>query len=103
MTVFERRLWDGLKANGAGARFRRQVPIGPWIADFACLEPKLAVEVDDKSHDWRDETERTRQIENQGFTVLRFTNAEVAGNIHGVLSTIENWVASLRDTGEPPV
>ena len=38
LTISEARLWSGIKNKATGARFRRQVPIGPWIADFACLD-----------------------------------------------------------------
>ncbi len=102
MTVSERRLWDGLKRNGTGARFRRQVPVGPWIVDFACLKPKLAIEVDDTSHNWRDEGERTDYLESCGFVVLRFTNEEIARDVHAALSTIEAWIGHIRETGVPP-
>ncbi|HDK44916.1 MAG TPA: DUF559 domain-containing protein, partial [Actinobacteria bacterium] len=92
LTISEARVWDAIKAKKAGARFRRQVPVGYWIPDFACLNPQLVVEIDDLSHDWSDETERIQYFESQGFTVLRFTNEEVAKEFPEVIGTIENWV-----------
>ena len=102
LTIGEADLWAGLKNRGTGARFRRQVPIGIWIADFASLDPKLVVEVDDESHDWRDETVRDRYMESVGFTVLRFTNREVSEDPNAVLRTIAYWVECLKAGSPPP-
>ena len=97
LTVSEARLWDGIKGKATGARFRRQVPIGTWIPDFVCLQPRLIVEVDDRSHDYRDESERTAYLESLGFTILRFTNKEIAQEVHDAIGTIEHWVQILRE------
>jgi very-short-patch-repair endonuclease len=103
MTASERRLWRYLRGGAMGARFRRQVPMGEWIVDFACFDPALVVEVDDESHDWRDETERTRFIERQGFRVVRFPNRDVARDLESVLGTIRNHLEDLRgDELVPP-
>ncbi|MCI0544865.1 MAG: DUF559 domain-containing protein [Actinobacteria bacterium] len=96
LTISEARLWGAIKGGATGARFRRQVPVGPWIVDFATLRPKLVVEVDDTSHEYRDEISRTRFIEGRGFKILRFTNREVALELPEVFNTIEGWVAALR-------
>jgi len=64
------------------------VPIGVWIVDFASLLPKIVVEIDDPSHYWRDEEVRTRYLESQGFTVLRFSNREVTTELEGVVEII---------------
>ena len=101
LTVSEARVWSSIKSGRAGARFRRQVPIGSWIVDFACLDPKLVIEIDDESHDWRDETTRTEYLWDQGFSVLRFRNEEVAKEIQAVVNTIENWLRILRQGGDP--
>ena len=77
-TVSEANLWSSIRKQQLGVRFRRQVPIGPWIVDFACLDPKIVIEVDDSSHYWKDEQARTAYIESQGFTTLRLDNKEVA-------------------------
>jgi len=101
LTISEARVWSVIKAGRTGARFRRQVPIGRWVVDFACLDLNLVIEIDDTSHYWRDETARTGFLCAEGFRVLRFTNEEVAKDIHGVKSTIELWVAILRKGGDP--
>jgi very-short-patch-repair endonuclease len=101
MTISEACLWDGLKGGAYGARFRRQVPIGIWIADFACFDPKLVIEVDDPTHDCRDEEERTRYFEKEGFVIFRCTNQEVAQDVGAVLESIAYWVVELRKGNRP--
>jgi very-short-patch-repair endonuclease len=80
-------VWAGLKGKAAGARFRRQVPIGPWIVDFCSFNPRLVVEIDDTSHEFRDESMRTEYLESLGFSVLRFTNERVAKEFPEVMGT----------------
>ncbi|MDH5373575.1 MAG: endonuclease domain-containing protein [Acidimicrobiia bacterium] len=92
LTISEARLWPQLRKRATGARFRRQVPIGLWIVDFASLKPKIVVEVDDPSHYWRDEEKRTRDLEGLGFVVLRFSNREVAMELGGVVEIIARTV-----------
>ncbi len=96
LTISEARLWRYLRGSKAGARFRRQVPIGHWIADFASFDPKLVIEVDDTSHQWRDEFERTAHIRSRGFYMLRFTNRQVAVELNEVIETIRFTVERLR-------
>jgi very-short-patch-repair endonuclease len=77
MTDAERRLWAMLRGSQLeGAKFRRQVPIGRYIADFACFKSKLIVELDGSQHaDSAYDAERDAWLEAQGFRVLRFWNA----------------------------
>ena len=102
LTVSEARIWGALKNKATGARFRRQVPCGHWIADFCCFDPKLVIEIDDTSHQFRDESVRTEYFESLGFQVLRFTNKQVAQEFPEVIGTITAWVAHLRRTGDAP-
>ncbi len=91
MTEAERRLWQILRLRQTeGHRFRRQVPIGPFIADFVCHEARLIVELDGGQHDPSSEAEasRTRFLEGEGYRVLRFWNNEVLENAEGVRSAI---------------
>src|SRR4026209_553850 len=80
LTEPEQLLWQQLRNRELSRfKFRRQHPIGPYIADFACLNPRLVIELDGRLHDKRytyDET-RTRFLESNGFTVLRFRNIEI--------------------------
>jgi very-short-patch-repair endonuclease len=100
-TEAERRLWSLLRKRQLdGCRFRRQIPLGPYVADFMCLKERLVVEVDGGQHAVRQDQDakRTRWLESQGFRVLRFWNNEVLGNLAGVAEVIR---ASLRDTPHP--
>lgn len=88
-TDAETLLWARLRNRQLyGAKFRRQVPIGRFIADFLCFEARLIVEADGGHHSVEADAERTAFLEAQGFTVIRFWNHEVLGNIDGVLETI---------------
>ena len=90
MTDAERRLWYHLRAHRFdGHKFKRQVPVGPYIVDFACLGRKLVVEVDGGQHadDQRD-VRRDEYLRNEGFRVLRFWNNDVLQNTRGVLEVI---------------
>ena len=92
----EDRLWSRIRKGATGARFRRQVPITRWVADFASLHPKIVVEVDGPSHDDRDESERTTFLEDRGFLVVRFTNDQVRRHIDDVVEEIAHLVEGLR-------
>jgi very-short-patch-repair endonuclease len=89
MTDAERLLWRGLRRRFLGAQFRRQVPIGHYIVDFACLRRKLVVEIDGGQHlGSAADALRDRSLREQGFQVLRFWNHEVMKNERGVLEVI---------------
>ena len=90
-TEAESRLWQRLRVRQlAGAKFRRQAPVGPYIADFICLAAKLIVEIDGGQHADNAEADaaRTAWLEDQGFRVLRFWNNDVLDNTDGVLEEI---------------
>ena len=90
-TPAEQKLWFALRAKRFdGAKFRRQKVIGRYIADFAAREPMLVIELDGDTHGTQQDydAERTAFLEGQGYRVIRFTNAEVMGNLEGVLATI---------------
>lgn len=93
MTRAEVILWQHLrKRQMAGHRFRRQVPIGPYIADFACVQAKLIIEVDGATHSETAEiardVRRTTFLEQQGWQVHRIWNTEVYENLKGVLEMV---------------
>ncbi len=73
-----------------GDRFRRQVPLGRYIADFVCHGARLIIEIDGGQHQGSapQEAERTRSLQDQGYRVLRFWNNEVLSNLEGVRATI---------------
>ena len=90
-TTAEQKLWARLRNRQLeGYKFRRQVPLGPFIVDLACYDARLVVEVDDGQHAERSEEDaaRAQRLESRGFRVLRFWNHEVMENLDGVLARI---------------
>jgi very-short-patch-repair endonuclease len=89
-TDAERVLWRGLREVFPKAKFRRQSPLGPYIADFPSFRCQLIVEADGGQHDLNAEKDsvRTAYLEAQGYRVLRFWNNDVLGNLDGVLQVI---------------
>jgi len=83
-------LWNLLRARQlAGYRFRRQHPIGSYVADFACTKYHLIIEADGGQHaDNSSDVERTRQLEALGWKVLRFWNNDILSNRDGVLLVV---------------
>ena len=106
MSEPERLLWWALRnRNLDGARFRRQHPIGPYVADFVCLEARLVVEVDGSQHGEPEQAAhdatRTRWLEGEGYRVVRVWAGEVFANLGGVKETIS--AALKADAPSPPV
>ena len=98
----ERRLWRALREALPEAKFRRQVPLGPYHADFCSHTAKLVVEVDGDDHAARatQDAERTRFLQSEGSFVARFSNADVMENIDGVIAAIAPAVAD-KQKGRP--
>jgi len=96
MTPAERRVWQGLRqANRATSlHFRRQAPIGPYIADFAEFGCRLVVEIDGAGHGGARDASRTAWLEAQGFRVLRFRNAQVNEDAEAVIAAILDAAAA---------
>lgn len=93
-TRAEALLWRILRAREfRDLKFRRQVPLGPYIADFVCFEHRLIVELDGGIHeapfyDLARQREREEWLRRQGFKLLRFPNREVENHINQVLQRI---------------
>jgi very-short-patch-repair endonuclease len=106
MTKAEIILWTVLKGRALGWKFRRQHPIGPYIADFACLEAGLVVEVDGATHASDAQTEkdvrRTYFLKAQGFSVLRVTNLDIYEDLDGVVRGICAALTPLGPSGHSP-
>ena len=85
-------MWRLLYPLRQDHNFRRQVPLGPYYADFACHALKLVIEIDGDTHGADDarlyDAARTRFIEAEGYRVIRFTNDEVLSNAEGVFDSI---------------
>ena len=96
MTESETLLWNALRKEIQGCKFRRQHPIGDYIADFICLSEKIVIEVDGGYHEQpiqQDEDQlRTEFIESRGFRVLRFKNEEVNSNLKDVITRIKEEI-----------
>ena len=108
MTDAERRLWTALRRELpeiAGTHFRRQVAIGPYVAEFVCVARRLIIEVDGKVHeDWdrglRD-AERDAYLRGQDFRVIHFTNREVMLDMPSVLRQIGSAIATPTPSPSP--
>jgi very-short-patch-repair endonuclease len=101
MTKAEVVLWSRLRRQVAnGMRFRRQHPVGPYVADFACIEARLVVEIDGSSHEIsavrEHDRKRTEFLQSRGWRVLRVTNEDVFKRLDDVVEGI------LRGAGMPP-
>ncbi len=90
-TDAEHWLWQRLRDRRLlGLKFRRQVPIGPYIADFVCKERSLVIEIDGSQHLEQEgyDRRRTAFLEQQGYRVVRYWNNEVLGQGEAVLESL---------------
>ncbi|MBI2799028.1 MAG: endonuclease domain-containing protein [Gammaproteobacteria bacterium] len=94
MTDAERHLWQKLRTHQlGGVKFRRQTPLGRYIADFVCFDAKLIVEVDGGQHaDSAIDQVRDVWLQARGYRVLRFWNNEVLANVDAVLAKIAEFL-----------
>jgi very-short-patch-repair endonuclease len=101
LTEQEKKLWGALRDRRLGGfKFRKQQPIGPFIADFVCQEQRLIVEVDGSQHaDSESDEARDAFLKAKGYRILRVWNNEVNGNLSGVLMAV---LAALSDP-HPPI
>ena len=99
-TKAESLLWYVLRNRRlCGLKFRRQFPVEPFIADFACVKARLIVEIDGGYHDYTyaDDRSRQRRLEQSGWKVLRFSNEDVLDDVQAVA------VAIARHLNREPV
>src|SRR5438874_2498246 len=98
-TLTERTLWILLRDRRLdGLKFRRQVPIGPYVLDLVCLSARLAIEADGPFHDAAHDALRDQWLATQGFQALRFTNSDILCDRHRVIDQIQK--ASLLPSRE---
>ena len=100
LTKAEAEMWQMLRdLRPYGARFRRETPVGPYIADFAWLSARLIVEVDGDTHETSDgrlrDERRDAFLTREGFTILRFDNGQVIEGADFVFMEIERHVGHL--------
>jgi very-short-patch-repair endonuclease len=103
MTDSERKLWSRLRMEQMGVKFRRQHPLGSYIADFACLDPKVIVELDGSQHAGLVDYDARRDafFREKGFAVLRFATDEPLKNIDGVLTVIAEQLGLAGERPHP--
>ena len=93
MTESERVLWEKLRKLNCGYHFRRQHPIGDYIADFICLKKNLVIEIDGGYHaepiQQQNDQWRTDYLVSKGYTVIRFKNEEISNNLPEVIMRIK--------------
>ena len=96
-TIAEAFLWKQLKGKRLGVKFLRQVPILDFIADFACLEQKIIIEVDGEYHmtadQQKDDQARSARLQKMGFKVIRFTNQEVLYETSKIIGVITQTIS----------
>lgn len=97
MTDSERKLWSGLRNKQLGVKFRRQHPLGHYIADFACIEVKLIIELDGSQHVSQAEYDmrRTKFFNSLGFEVMRFPTDLSLTDLNALLTCIYNRITHL--------
>lgn len=102
MTPEERALWQNLRRYMPDAKFRRQVPMGPYFADFISHGARLVIELDGAHHAEQQvyDADRTRFLEAEGYRVLRFWNRDIKQNLDGVFRAIG---AALTEPTSPLV
>jgi very-short-patch-repair endonuclease len=99
-TFTERLLWDRLRQRKLGGlKFRRQVPMGPYVLDFLCLRHRIVVEADGPFHDPERDAIRDAWLTAKGFRVLRFSNQEISGSADLVADRI---LAAVDELGPVP-
>lgn len=91
-------LWTKIRNKQLGVSFRRQMPIGNYIADFACKSPKIIVEVDGESHIGKEEYDAKRDsfLTSKGFHLIHVTDTEVLRDIDAVLNLIFDTIQQLK-------
>lgn len=104
MTTAEMALWLHLRKGINGSKFRRQHPIGLYIADFYSHSVKLIIELDGLIHNNKENREldkiRQDEIERWGYTLIRFTNEEVFKKTDDVLEIINEKILQLKNKKE---
>ena len=101
-TFTEVLLWQELRRSRLGVRFRRQEPIGPFIADFACMSHRLVVEVDGHDmHSREDDIARDRWFSDHGWFVIRLDNRQVLSDIEGAVHLVRLALSDPASVPDP--
>lgn len=101
-TETESLLWGWLRNRGLGVKFRRQVPVGPYIVDFLSLEVKLIVEVDGsqhgEEHTQQRDLERDQFLKKEGYEVIRFWGRDILKNLDDCLQYLGQKIEERKET-----
>jgi len=100
-TPAEIAMWGTFRDRGLrGLKFRRQFPVGPFVADFCCYEIRLLIELDGEVHADEQGVARDRErdayLRGQGFTILRFPNQRVFEDADGIVAEILGFAQRKR-------
>jgi very-short-patch-repair endonuclease len=100
-TITEKYIWSYILKSRQlkGYQFLRQRPIGKYIADFFCKDLKLIIELDGLTHEEKEIEDKTRQknLENSGYTVLRYKDSEVMKDIDCIQTQLEKWIEKYEN------
>ena len=110
MTLPEGLLWRELRGKRTGLKFRRQFPVMDYVADFACVEVRLLIEIDGMAHDMGNRPERDerrdRILNDKGWRIMRIAAGDVLKDVMGVTQSIAAMAEGLRPLrplkGAPP-
>jgi very-short-patch-repair endonuclease len=104
-TPAETKVWALLRTRPETLKFRRQHPVGPYVADFACAPAKLIIELDGGSHitpaQRQYDANRTAYMQSEGWTVLRFWNPQTHDELDAIVSAIVAHAATLAQGRKP--
>ncbi|MEA1882287.1 MAG: endonuclease domain-containing protein [Candidatus Marinimicrobia bacterium] len=99
-TLHEKIVWNHIRKQQIGYKFRRQVPIGKYVVDFICIELGLIVEINGgyhyKAEQMKKDLKRTRYLERLNIKVMRFNNGQVNTNIDGVIEKLMDVITKTE-------
>ena len=99
-TAAETILWQYLRSNALGLKFRRQYPLNHYVLDFYCVRLRLCIEIDGDVHNTMMKNEhdklRTEYLNEMGITVLRYDNDVVFKNVDAILLSIQNYAKNVK-------
>lgn len=99
-TFYEGLLWEEIKGNKLGVRFRRQVSIDNYVVDFACLTLKIVIEIDGQNHFTAigkvNDGNRDECLQQNGFIILRFENIEIKNQRELVVEKIKEVIKAIN-------
>ena len=103
-TEAEKRLWSALRSRQfLGLKFRRQSPVGEFIADFLCEGMRIIVQADGGQHaDNPADTDRTVRLQAAGYHVIRYWNNDIMSNLEGVLEDLRGRVSAIAGQNPSP-